>query len=159
MNGGNDLAALLRDIHVPPAPPWWPPQPGWWLIALVLLAAGLWWLLRLPAWKREALARLRAAEADYARHGDAARLLADVSVLLRACALKLKDRGEVAGLTGSAWIECLRELGGGACPAPEEALAHGPYQARADLDARACSRSVAAWIRRARRPGPGGMPS
>lgn len=150
MNGGGDLAALLRDIHLPEAPPWWPPRPGWWLVALVLLAAGLWWLRRLPAWKREALALLGAAEADYARHGDTVRLLADVSVLLRACALKLEERAEVAGLTGGAWIECLRELGRGACPAPEEALVHGPYQPRAELDARAFSRSVAAWIRRAR---------
>lgn len=150
MNGGNDLAALLRDIHLPASPPWWPPQPGWWLVALVLLAVGLWWLRRLPAWKREALARLDAAEADYARHGDTARLLADLSVLLRACALQLQGREEVAGLTGPAWIECLRELGRGACPSPEEALVQGPYQAHAELDARAYSRSVAAWIRRAR---------
>lgn len=155
MNGSGDLAGLLRDIHVPPAPPWWPPQPGWWLVALVLLAAGLWWLRRPPGWKREALARLGAAEADYARHGDTARLLAEVSVLLRACALRLKDRAEVAGLTGSDWIDCLRELGRGACPAPEEALVHGPYQPRVELDARAYSRSVAAWIRRARSPGDG----
>ena len=155
MNGSGDLAGLLRDIHVPPAPPWWPPQPGWWLVALVLLAAGLWWLRRPPGWKREALARLGAAEADYARHGDTARLLAEVSVLLRACALRLKDRAEVAGLTGSDWIDCLRELGLGACPAPEEALVHGPYQVCVELDARAYSRSVAAWIRRARSPGDG----
>lgn len=152
MNGG-DLASLLRDIHVPPPPPWWPPRPGWWLVALVLLAAGLWWLRRLPAWKREALARLKFAEAAYARHGDAARLLADVSALLRACVLKLRDRAEVAGLTGSAWIECLRELGRGDCPAPEEALVHGAYRKRVELDAPAFARSAAAWIRRARSAG------
>ena len=150
MNGSGDLASLLRDIHLPQAPAWWPPQPGWWLVALVLLAAALWWLRRLPAWKREALARLKSAEADFARHGDAARLLAEVSVLLRACALKLQDRAEVAGLTGQAWIECLRALGRGACPAPEEALVDGAYRKRVELDAAAFARSAAAWIRRAR---------
>jgi len=152
VNGSGDLASLLRDIHLPQSPAWWPPRPGWWLVALVLLAAVLWWLRRLPAWKREALARLKSAEADYARHGDAARLLADISMLLRACALKLRDRAEVAGLTGQAWIECLRELGRGACPGPEQALVEGAYRKRAELDAAAFARSAAAWIRRARSP-------
>lgn len=147
------LAGLLRDIHLPQAPAWWPPRPGWWLVALVLLAAALWWLRRLPAWKREALARLKSAEAAYALHGDAARLLADISVLLRVCALRLRSRAEVAGLTGQAWIECLRELGRGACPAPAQALIEGAYRKRVELDATVFARSVAAWIRRARSPG------
>ncbi|MYA31261.1 MAG: DUF4381 domain-containing protein [Gammaproteobacteria bacterium] len=150
MNGSGDLASLLRDIHLPQSPAWWPPRPGWWLVVLVLLAAALWWLRRLPAWKREALERLKSAEADYARHGDAARLLADVSVLLRVCAMKLRDRADVAGLTGQAWIECLRELGRGACPAPAEALVDGAYRKRVELDAAAFVRSAATWIRRAR---------
>ena len=34
------MALVLRDIHQPPAPPWWPPAPGWWvLFALVLVVA------------------------------------------------------------------------------------------------------------------------
>src|SRR6185312_9170830 len=39
---------VLRDIHLPPAPPWWPPAPGWWLLAaLVLLGCiALAWLWR-----------------------------------------------------------------------------------------------------------------
>ncbi len=151
MNDGADLALQLRDIHLPPPPSWWPPQPGWWLLAIVLLAAGLWLTMRPPAWKREALARLQEAEEKYATHGDAARLLADVSILLRACALLLKDRGQVAGLTGEAWLECLRELGRGVSPAPEEALINGPYREHTELDVGAFSRSVAAWIKRARR--------
>ena len=153
MNDGAELAAQLRDIHLPLPPSWWPPQPGWWLIALALLAACLWWLRRPPAWKREALARLQAAEADYASHGDTARLLAEITVLLRSCALLLRDRGEVAGLIGTAWIDCLKDLGRGVCPMPEEALVHGAYQEQVELDARALSHSVAEWIRRARRPG------
>lgn len=35
----------LRDIHMPPAPPWWPPAPGWWVVfgvvCVVLIAAWL----------------------------------------------------------------------------------------------------------------------
>ena len=38
-----DLA--LRDIHLPPAPPWWPPAPGWWvllgMLCLALIAISL----------------------------------------------------------------------------------------------------------------------
>lgn len=44
-----DPTLVLRDIHQPPAPPWWPPAPGWWVLtALVVLAiAGwLWWKRR-----------------------------------------------------------------------------------------------------------------
>lgn len=38
---------VLRDIHLPPDPPWWPPAPGWWgaallLLGLVALAVWLW---------------------------------------------------------------------------------------------------------------------
>jgi hypothetical protein len=29
----------LRDVHMPPSPPWWPPAPGWWvLFGIVCLA-------------------------------------------------------------------------------------------------------------------------
>ncbi len=152
MNDASGLAAQLRDIHLPPEPSWWPPQPGWWLIALAVLAAGLWWLLRLPAWKREALARMRALEADYARHGNASRLLAEVSMLLRSCALLLEGRCQTSGLVGLAWLQCLAELGRGFAPEPGRALVEGPYQEQADFDVPAFSRSVTAWIRRARRP-------
>ena len=35
---GRCSTAVLRDIHLPPAPPWWPPAPGWWLLAAAVLA-------------------------------------------------------------------------------------------------------------------------
>ena len=152
MNDAAGVAVQLRDIHLPPEPSWWPPGPGWWLIALAVLAAVMWRLLRLPAWKREALARMRALEADYALHGNGLRLLAEVSMLLRSCALLLKGRRETAGLVGRAWLDCLAELGRGSAPEPGRALVHGPYREQADFDVQAFSRSVTAWIRRARRP-------
>lgn len=152
MNGSLDPAAQLRDIHLPPPPGWWPPPPGWWLIALAALAAGAWLAMRPPAWKREALARLRAAERACSRDGDAARLLAEVSMLLRSCALLLKGRRQAAGLTGRAWLDCLAELGRGKPAAPAGDLLRGAYRKHASVDAAALTRGVAAWIRRARKP-------
>jgi LPXTG-motif cell wall-anchored protein len=44
----NDVA--LRDIHIPPSPPWWPPAPGWWVLfgiaCLMLLAIFLFYRRR-----------------------------------------------------------------------------------------------------------------
>ena len=38
-----DPTLVLRDIHQPPAPPWWPPAPGWWMLAaFMLLAIAAW---------------------------------------------------------------------------------------------------------------------
>jgi hypothetical protein len=51
-------ALVLRDIHQPPAPPWWPPAPGWWLLAVLLLA-----LVAIPAWRAWQRARRRRAHA------------------------------------------------------------------------------------------------
>ncbi len=49
---------VLRDIHLPPAPPWWPPAPGWWAVAglllLLLIAAALLWRRRGQRSGREA---------------------------------------------------------------------------------------------------------
>lgn len=103
----------LRDLHLPAPPGWWPPAPGWWL--LMAIAAGLvaWFAWRaLTAWlaarpRRIALARLKRAEADYAASGDVARLAKTLSGLLRRAMLAYVPRGEVAGLTGEAWLTFL----------------------------------------------------
>jgi hypothetical protein len=54
----------LRDIHQPPAPPWWPPAPGWWVVAgcvvLILVVAGLF------AWRRHSRQRVLAQVFDTA---------------------------------------------------------------------------------------------
>lgn len=31
-------ALPLRDIHLPPDPPWWPPAPGWWVLLAAIVA-------------------------------------------------------------------------------------------------------------------------
>jgi len=103
----------LRDLHLPAPPGWWPPAPGWWL--LMAIAAGLlgWFAWRaLSAWlaarpRRVALSSLKRAEAEYAASGDVTRLAKTLSELLRRAMLAYVPRGEVAGLTGEAWLRFL----------------------------------------------------
>lgn len=105
----SDPALVLRDIHQPPAPPWWPPAPGWWIVAaLVLLvaaiAAGIAWRGRC---RRRALQRLfddsvRAAATPAAQ-------VAAVSELLRRAARRRDPRADT--LQGEDWLQFLEQGG------------------------------------------------
>ena len=103
----------LRDLHLPEAVGAWPPAPGWWLLLALALAAFAWFVRRwLRAYKhnaarRKALRNLEIVVADYARHGNAARLGAELSALLRRTMLAYAPRPAVAGLTGDEWLAWL----------------------------------------------------
>lgn len=103
----------LRDLHLPEAIGWWPLAPGWWVL-LALLAAGLalaaWSLIRRyrrNAARRLALAELARLRKRYEGDGDLAGFAVAVSALLRRAMLAYAPRHEVAGLTGTAWLEWL----------------------------------------------------
>lgn len=132
-------ALPLRDIHLPGAVSWWPLAPGWWMLVVLLgVAAGL--LLR--AWlrqsmRRRALGELDAIEAGFADHGNATRLVQDVSALLRRVCLTYRPRTSVASLTGKAWRDALRGLSGDAKALPDTVawqIVHGPYNPAQDVD-------------------------
>jgi hypothetical protein len=106
-------ALPLRDLHLPDAIGWWPLAPGWWAL-LGLLAVGLaflaarWyraWVFNAP--RRHALLELSRIEADYLEHRDPVVLGKRLSELLRRGMLAYAPRGEVAGLTGEAWLKWL----------------------------------------------------
>ncbi len=92
----------LRDVHLPPSPPWWPPAPGWWLLFAVLLST----LVIVLAWRwrvrrrRRALARFFDDTVDAAP--DPAARIAAMSELLRR-AVRERDP-QAATLTGDAWL-------------------------------------------------------
>ena len=103
----------LRDLHLPDPIGWWPLAPGWWFV--VLLAFGLLgyvaWLAhrrwRYNAARRFALRELKRYEAEYLEHRDPVTLGKQLSALLRRAMLAYAPRGDVAGLTGEAWLQWL----------------------------------------------------
>ena len=103
----------LRDLHLPEAIGWWPLAPGWWVL-IALAAIGLCILLyrALRRWQRNAARRLalrelRRIRADYQYGVDEVTLAIELSELLRRTMLAYAPRGEVAGLTGDAWLAWL----------------------------------------------------
>ncbi len=103
----------LRDLHVPALTNWWPMAPGWWIL-LALALCGLGYL----AWRafqkflkgaprRKALSQLRHLQAEYASNGDVTSLGIRLSELLRRAMLAHAPRAEVAGLTGTSWLQWL----------------------------------------------------
>lgn len=103
----------LRDLHLPADIGLWPLAPGWWVLIL-LLAAGLGWLvwrglrrLRVNAARRAALRELNRLTRDYRDTGNAAELGRQLSTLVRRAMLAYAPRGEVAGLTGEPWLAWL----------------------------------------------------
>ncbi len=141
MNGLDPLAEL-RDIHLPPAPPWWPPAPGWWLLAvcllLVLMLLGRLGYRHYRHWrrKRSILNCLTQLQTDFEQNKDATRVLSELSMLLRRVALARFPRQTSAGLKGMEWLAFLDETGGGGrfVQGPGQILAVGPYTPDTELD-------------------------
>jgi len=130
-----NTALVLRDIHQPPAPPWWPPAPGWWLLAALLLA-----LASVPAWRawrRARRTRAHAALFDRALREAAtpAARVAAMSELLRRAARRVDPHADT--LVGDDWLALLDR--GPAAPAFDthvgRLLVDGAY--RRNIDAQA----------------------
>ncbi|NIK34933.1 hypothetical protein FHY15_004129 [Xanthomonas arboricola] len=95
----------LRDVHLPPSPPWWPLAPGWWLaiaaVVLVLGSAWWWWHRRRQQQRRW----LAAFDAELQRATTSAQRLAALSVLLRRAARSVDAQAD--RLQGEAWLQFL----------------------------------------------------
>jgi hypothetical protein len=92
----------LRDIHMPPAPPWWPPAPGWWVLAGVLCVLLVVALLvyrrirRIRIWRTRVLAEIQAISLDHPRD-DVAYASTLHQLLRRVARLYAADAHQVQG--------------------------------------------------------------
>ena len=160
VNGAQSALSHLRDIHTPAPVGAWPPAPGWFLLAGLVLAAVValaWWLVRrwqTNRYRREAMEELESLRNQYQREADAAQYLAAYSALLKRIALTRYPRGQVAHLTGEAWVDFLDKAGDtdefsmGA----GQVLVDANYRpVQADIDVDALHDLAKHWIRRHRR--------
>ena len=147
----SELLNRLHDIHGAPDPSWWPPAPGWWMLgAIVAVALAVYlWRSRRESWQAQALRELKRAEREFAESRDAARCVAQVSVLLRAVAIARARGIVVAGLTGDAWLRYLDEGIGGRhfSSGPGRILLTAPYMPNAEIDAAALCELTRQWLR------------
>jgi len=147
----------LRDIHLPPAPPWWPPAPGWWLLAaltvLVLLGVAWAWRrrARLQRQRRQLLDELARLEAQHVRDGDAAALAAALQQLLR----RVARRQDAAAVRqrGESWRQTLARVPV-ATPVLDRLLSleQAIYRPQASFDAPATLAAARTWLHAAARP-------
>ncbi|KAB7630571.1 MULTISPECIES: DUF4381 domain-containing protein [Stenotrophomonas] len=124
----------LRDVQLPPSPPWWPPAPGWWLVfgAIVLVVAGIWvWYWR----RRRARQRwLDLFDAQVAQAGSPVREVAAIAELLRRAARQYQPGAE--RLQGNAWLAFLDEKNSRAFSEGDGALLlDGGYRPSVDAEA------------------------
>lgn len=132
-------AIVLRDVQVPPSPPWWPPAPGWWvLMALVVALLAVWWVLGHRRSRRRARA-LRWFDAQLDGVGTPVERLALASELLRRAARGV--RGDADRLDGDAWLAFLDTGDGAFVRGDGRLLLDGPF--RPDVDARQAAAAVA----------------
>ena len=156
MNPGTPHLAL-RDIHLPEPISWWPPAPGWWILLFTVL------LLCFAAWlfykRRQQKKRQRASiqslailRADFDNNMNNAKLLRELSVLMRRSCISFYPREISAGLTGERWLAFLDDTS----PKKEfsngigKVLANAPYlpeRAMIDIDSHALIKLCESWLR------------
>jgi hypothetical protein len=151
MNQADPLAGL-RDIHLPEPVSWWPPAPGWWLAVfvslacLVLLMNFLRRRVRQNRYRRVALKKLASLE----DHGsDMARVLEEISAILRRVAIQAYGRERVVPLTGDAWLDFLDKTGRTTAFSSGAARVLGPdlYRPSVEADIDQVRKIAAGWIR------------
>lgn len=96
---------VLRDIHQPPAPPWWPPAPGWWWLAAGIVLVGLFVFLWHLRRSRRRAVRERMFDATVSSARTPAEQVAAMSELLRRAARQCDPDAD--RLQGEGWLERL----------------------------------------------------
>ncbi|MEN8803649.1 MAG: DUF4381 domain-containing protein [Thiogranum sp.] len=114
-NFGNRLLYGIDEVQLPPPVELWPSAPGWKYVGLVLLAVLLFAIYRLGRrWWQNRYRRAALQELALLREKDKSSpdLLLDLATLIKATALQIYPRTEIATLTGSDWYDYLNRAAG-----------------------------------------------
>lgn len=157
---GNPLLAGIEEIRLPPAIDYWPVAPGWdyltaalfiLLSIVVIKKMRLWWKNR---YRRAAVSRLEQLQRV---NSHPAEQLQAISVLLKATALQVYPRREIASISGQKWPEYLNRRAGREYfdERSRDLLGEVNYRGAAAIPEQEISRlfdQVSDWIKR--HPGP-----
>jgi hypothetical protein len=160
-----ELGPLMQQMHglvEPAAVGWWPPAPGWWIVALLTITAVAillrWFVKGRRTRPRTDLARAASLndqasgllEQHFARwraDGDTQQYLMGANQTLKRLALSLPASRAIASLSGSAWVDCLEQLGGEDIPRPVLlAISEQSYQPHPSVDAEEVHQALRRWI-------------
>lgn len=102
----------LRDIHLPDPVSWWPPAPGWWILiaCIVVLLITIFIAKKIYSGrqlKRDITAELDSIKQQFQKTQDKSQLAKSLSVLLRRASITFYPASNIAGLTGSDWLQHL----------------------------------------------------
>jgi len=144
----------LRDIVVPPDVPLWPPAPGWWIVGTALVAgAVVLAAMAVVRYRRDAYRRMALEELTGVERLPVAEATQRITAVLKRAALVAYPRGEVARLSGEAWLGFLDRTGG------DGVFTRGPARilpslafgdAGGETDLAPIASAARAWVRRHR---------
>lgn len=102
----------LRDIHLPDPVLWWPLAPGWWiLLASIILLLIIFFIARKiyssRQLRRDISAELENIKQQFLKTPNKSQLAKSLSVLLRRANITYYPASNIAGLTGSDWLQHL----------------------------------------------------
>jgi hypothetical protein len=156
--GAPTQGPLLRDIHLPPSPPWWPPAPGWWVLAVLALAAcllGVWlWRTHRRTLRRRqsVLLELDQLALRHRQDGDHAALASGLHQLLRRVARQHEARATQQ--RGDAWRQTLARVPVDAATLERLlSLESAIYRPSSSFDEGAALAAARQWLRHASKPG------
>mgnify|MGYP001026545605 CR=1 len=139
-----DLLAQLRNLDAPAAISGWPPALGWWILASLILATLISFILMTIRDYREGAAA-RAAKGSIAEAHESylerdasavsrATFLQEVNAILKRLAANYEGAEHVAGLTGQAWRRYLSEAAPELNATELEPFVSAIYEAQPEID-------------------------
>jgi general stress protein CsbA len=148
-----DLLQQLRDIHYPAPIPIWPLTIGWYVVivlTLILLVTAGYYAYR--SYVKQRLKRLVLQRLLELEQQDtvAINVAAELSVLLKRCALARFARSHVAGLYGEQWLAFLDKtsMTDGFTTGPGRLLIVSPYRAQHDELPATLFHLIRAWVKK-----------